>query len=46
MPFIRFGQARDVPLLGIGIRGDMRGDEIVDDLMAHLGDGFVQIRVA
>ena len=39
-------QARDVPLLGIGLLGNVRRDQVVDDVVAHIGDGFVDIGVA
>ena len=35
-----FLQARDVPLLGIGVFGHVLGDEVVDEGVAHVGDGL------
>ena len=32
-------QARDVPLLGIGVLGDGAGDDVVDHAVAHVVDG-------
>ena len=35
-----FLEAGDVPLLGIGVLGNVLGDEVVDHVVAHLGDGL------
>ena len=35
-----FLQAGDVPLLGIGMLGHVLGDEVVDEGVAHVGDGL------
>ena len=38
-----FLQAGRIPLLGIGGLGNVLGDEVVDDVLAHLGDGFGKV---
>ena len=38
----RLGEAGRVPLLGIGLFGDVAGNEVLDHLVAHLGDRLGQ----
>ena len=40
-----FLQPRDVPLLGIGMLGHVLGDEILDEGVAHVGDGLGDVLV-
>ena len=35
-----FLEARDIPLLGIGVFGHVLGDDVVDEVMTHVGDRF------
>ena len=39
-------QARDIPLLGIGVLGDMAAHHLFDRLLAHVGDDVADILLA
>ena len=41
-----FLEAGGIPLFGIGALGNMLGDKRLDHFMAHVGDGFGEVRPA